>query len=270
MRAILAVINWAVRKKWLPVAPTVEIVRVSKLRHAKGRPLCGEEFDKLLAKVEGEVGAAAKDSWIYLLRGLVESGLRREELMSMHWTDHNYLKPVWRKGSLPVVAIPAEMQKNYTEESIPMLPGLESLLLETPEQQRFGFCFNPLSLQVKLGRKVRSPRPSAHWVGKIISRIGKAAGVQVNDKTGKCASAQDLRRTTAQDLFDAEIPDHDVTTVMRHSSIETTRRYYATGNVQKSGGRLRAKLSNVPRYGLPSANETDEGATDTTPQSQTI
>src|SRR4051812_20817816 len=63
MRAILAALNWAFRKKWLLVMPTVEIVKVSKLRHAKGRPLCGEEFDKLLAKVEGVVGAIAKDSW---------------------------------------------------------------------------------------------------------------------------------------------------------------------------------------------------------------
>lgn len=173
----------------------------------------------------------------------------------MHWTDHNFLTPVWRKGSLPVIVIPAELQKNYTEEAIPMLPGLEALLLETPEAQRFGFCFNPMSLQVKLGRKVRNPRPSADWVGKIICRIGRAAGIQVNDKTGKCASAQDLRRTTAQDLLDAEIADRDVTSVMRHSSIETTQRYYATGNVQKAGGRLRAKLTGVPRYGLPSAAE---------------
>ena len=213
--------------------------------------MCGEEFDKLLAKVEGVVGEVAKDSWTYMLRGLVESGLRREELLSMHWTDHNFLTPVWRKGSLPVIVIPAELQKNYTEEAIPMLPGLEALLLETPEAQRFGFCFNPMSLQVKLGRKVRNPRPSADWVGKIICRIGRAAGIQVNDKTGKCASAQDLRRTTAQDLLDAEIADRDVTSVMRHSSIETTQRYYATGNVQKAGGRLRAKLMGVPRYGLP-------------------
>ena len=91
--------------------------------------------------------------------------------------------------------------------------------------------------------KVRNQRPSANWVGKIICRIGKAAAVQVNDKTGKCASAQDLRRTTAQDLLDAEVPDRDVTSVMRHSSIETTRRYYATGNVQKAGGRIRAKMT---------------------------
>jgi len=76
---------------------------------------------------------------------------------------------------------------------------MEALLLETPAEQRTGFCFNRMSLQVKLGRKVRGARASAKWIGNILSRIGEAAGVKVNDRTGKCASAQDLRRTTAQD-----------------------------------------------------------------------
>ena len=52
------------------------------------------------------------------------------------------------------------------------LPSLESLLLETPEEQRFGWIFNPMSLQTKLGRRVRHQRPDAEWVGKVISRIG--------------------------------------------------------------------------------------------------
>lgn len=264
MRAVLAALNWACKKKkWLSTVPAIEIVKVSKLRHAKGRHLSGEEFDKLIAKVEQEVGADAKISWIYTLRGLVESGLRLDELMSLHWTDHNYIVPSWRKGYLPVLLIPAEMQKNYTEELIPMLPGFAELLKETPENHRFGFCFNPMSLQVKQGRKVRFQRPSAKWVGKVISRIGKASGVKVNEKTGKCASAHDLRRTTAQDMFDAEVSEHDVTNIMRHQSVETTRRYYATGNVQKAAGRLKEKLQNVPRYGLSPNSDLSPSSSDT-------
>jgi hypothetical protein len=81
--------------------------------------------------------------------------------------------------SVYLLAIPAPMQKNDTEESIPLLPWLEALLFETPKPQRFGWYFNPMSLQVTLKRRVRHQRPSAEWVSKIISRIGAKAGVVV-------------------------------------------------------------------------------------------
>src|SRR5687767_13646992 len=126
----------------------------------KGRAICAEEFDKLLAKVNEVVGAEAKESWCYLLRGLWESGLRLEELLHLHWSDERYIVPQWKRGALPTLRIPASMQKNDTEESIPLLPALETLLLETPNGQRFGWVFNPMSLQTKLKRRVRQQRPS--------------------------------------------------------------------------------------------------------------
>ena len=104
----------------------------------------------------------------------------------------------------------------------------------------------------------------------MISRIGKAAGVKVNEKSGKCASAHDLRRTTAQDMFDAEVSEHDVTNIMRHQSVETTRRYYATGNVQKAAGRLREKLSAVPRYGLSSDSQASEPTANANSEASTL
>jgi hypothetical protein len=71
------------------------------------------------------------------------------------------------KGALPVLSIPSSMQKNDCEESIPLLPWLEALLLETSERERFGWCFNPVSLQLKLNRPVRHQRPTAEWVSRI-------------------------------------------------------------------------------------------------------
>lgn len=53
------------------------------------------------------------------------------------------------------------MQKNDTEENIPLLPWFEALLLQTPTDQRRGWVFKPLSLQLKLQRKVRHQRPDA-------------------------------------------------------------------------------------------------------------
>ena len=65
------------------------------------------------------------------------------ELMNVHRSDERFIVPQWKRGALPVLSIPATMQKNNTEDSNPLLPGLEALLLETPEPQRFGWVLNP-------------------------------------------------------------------------------------------------------------------------------
>ena len=117
-----------------------------------------------------------------------------------------------RAGQLPVLVIPAAMQKNATEEAIPLLPAFEAVLLETPLEARTGWAFNPQSLQGRLGRPVSTKRPAAEWVGKVISLIGKAADVTVDPgdpRTGrptKYASAHDLRRSCAERLLDSGLP----------------------------------------------------------------
>lgn len=249
MAVVMAALNWAATMGWLPDVPKLRKVKVSKLRQMKGRPLVAEEFDRMLMKVATEVGAEADTSWRYLLRGAWESGLRLDELMHLHWSDERYIVPQWKRGSLPVLAIPALMQKNDTEESIPLLPGFEALLLETPEQQRFGWVFNPMSLQTMLGRRVRHQRPDAEWVGKVISRIGEAAGVIVRAAVGdgkpKYASAHDLRRSCAERLVAAGVPEREVARVLRHASIDTTRKHYAPGTVQESAGIIRVYLNPI-------------------------
>ena len=96
-----------------------------------------------MATVEAVVGAQRAASWQYLIRGYWESGFRLSELLDMHWTDGAHIMPMWSVGELPVLAIPFNRQKNQTEEAITLLPGLESLLLETRETDRTGWIFEP-------------------------------------------------------------------------------------------------------------------------------
>ena len=204
----------------------------------KGRPISAKEFQQMLDVTAQVVGDAAADSWKYILRGLWESALRIEELMYVAWYKPRTIRPVWKDGRRPVLEFPAPRQKNDTNEAIPILPGFEDLLLETPVLQRTGWVFNPLSLQLRLGRKVRHKRPNADWVGKVISRIGKKAGIVVEegdeetDKAVKYASAHDLRRSCAEILHNANIPPLLICRIMRHSSWETTRKHYVSGDVQ--------------------------------------
>ncbi|MBC8876736.1 MAG: hypothetical protein H8E44_45485 [Planctomycetes bacterium] len=117
--------------------------------------------------------------------------------MHVSWDIPGTIRPVCRRGALPVLDIPAAMQINDTEESIPLLPWFEAVLLETPLEDRTGWVFNPVSLQTRIGRNARHGRFDAEWVGKVISRVGKKAGVIVewaDERTGrpvKYASAHD-------------------------------------------------------------------------------
>ena len=76
----------------------------------------------------------------------------------------------------------------------------------------------------------------------------EAANVMVHpgdERTGrpvKYASAHDLRRSCADKMLEAEIPENVVTRVMRHASFETTRRHYAAGDVQRDARKLQSIL----------------------------
>jgi integrase len=247
LKSIVAALNWSYEQDWLPSRIKSPQVKTSK-NPMKGRPISAEEFQLMLDVTVQVVGDVAADSWKYILRGLWESALRIEELMYVAWDKPRTIRPVWEDGRRPVLDIPASRQKNDTNERIPILPGFEELLLETPEDQRTGWVFNPLSLQLRLGRKVRHKRPDADWVGKVISRIGKKAGIVVEegdeatDKAVKYASAHDLRRSCAENLHNANVPPMLICRIMRHSSWETTRKHYVTGDVQLAAETLKNLL----------------------------
>lgn len=248
MKSVIAALNWAYLQDWLSQPPKVPKMKVSKQKAMKGRPITEDEFKLMLKAVPEVVGKEVTSSWQYLLRGLWESALRIDELMHVSWDKQGTIRPIWGQGELPVLEILASMQKNDTHETIPILPGFEALLRETPESDREGWVFNPESLQSRIGRKKKHERPNADWVGRIISRIGKKAKIKVDEadeRTGrpeKYASAHDLRRSCGERLRNAGVPPLVICRVMRHSSWETTRRHYAPGDIQSDAAVLRKIL----------------------------
>jgi integrase len=112
-----------------------------------------------------------------------------------------------------------------------------------------------------VGRRKRHERLNPDWVGKVICKIGKKAGIIVQpanprrDTRAKFASAHDLRRSCAERLREAGVPWEVVQAVMRHADLETTRRYYAPGHVQKSAAILRDCLSPKPDQQVEKAKE---------------
>jgi hypothetical protein len=109
--------------------------------------------------ISSVVGEAGAESWKHVLRGLWESALRLDELMRVSWDQKGSIRPRWKEGTHAVLEVSAAMQKNNSDEKIPLLPGFESLLLETPPDLRTGGIFAPQSLQNKLNRRVRHSVP---------------------------------------------------------------------------------------------------------------
>src|SRR5690606_39256114 len=108
-----------------------------------------------------------------------------------------------------------------------MTPDFAAFLLATPEAERRGPVFRPLG---KTGRECRQ----VDYVGRVITDIGKAAGVKVNtDAKGKVkhASAHDLRRSFGARWAPKVMPAV-LQQLMRHESVETTMRYYVGQNAE--------------------------------------
>jgi integrase len=127
---------------WIP-----EVKRIKKLKvddPMKGRPITGEEFDRLVAATPLIVGKGSAESWVFCLRVLWESAFRIQDLMEFSWDDPNFINPVWpkRAGEHPTIVIPPS-QKNGKWDEVPMLPGLVQLLGTVPEPDRVGWIVNP-------------------------------------------------------------------------------------------------------------------------------
>ncbi len=237
MATLIAALNWAHRPmRWLPDAVEFDLLDTDD--PAKGRPLCGEEFDRMIAAVpkalagEGTTpDAVTVESWRQLLRGLWESGLRLSEAMAMHWDADGAIVPRTTRTGLLLLNIPAKMQKSRKAQEVPTTPAFAALLQAMPNRK--GWIFNPLARRQRRGQG----RLCAEQVGRIISLIGAEAKVKVN-QGGKPASAHDLRRSFGQRMADAGLPPRDLQAIMRHASFTTTEAYYLRDRAQDQGQRI--------------------------------
>ena len=131
-----------------------------------------------------------------------------------------------------MLRIQAEMEKCHSDRLLPMAPEFAMFTAETTASDRTGAVF-------KLpGIRGRSTELRSKWVGKILCKIGKAAGVRVHVDAKdparvKYASAHDLRRAVGE-RWAARIMPAQLKELMRHESIETTLRYYVGTNAERT------------------------------------
>jgi integrase len=76
-----------------------------------------------------------------------------------------------------------------------------------------------------------------HCVCKLVTLIGKKAGVVVNAAEGKTASAQDLRRTFGS-RWAKQVMPAVLHKLMRHGSVQTTMQSYVDVDVDEMADEL--------------------------------
>lgn len=121
------------------------------------------------------------------------------------------------------VGNPASAQKSGKIQVSPIVPEFAKPLDTVPTDERTGPVFD-----VGTSRCV---------VGRIVSAIGKAAGVVVNDESKKTASAHDLRRSFG-DRWSRKVMPAVLKELMRHANITTTMGYYVTDDAERTAAEL--------------------------------
>jgi integrase len=268
---VRAALKWAHAMGMIPALPKIERPKRAKGgKVMKGRPITGEEFDRMLDKVEAGLLAltekaaerdrkrlrpskrplsanmreslrlgrldsiqAAVPAWQRYLRGLWLSGLRLEESTELYWDRDDKLCVVL-SGRRPMLRIPAELEKGNKDRLLPMAPEFAEFLQATPEAERTGRVF-------VLPGRLPGTTVSAYRIGETVCAIGRAAGIKVNTdpKTGKVkyASAHDLRRSFGE-RWAARVMPQVLMELMRHESIDTTMKFYVGRNAEKTADAL--------------------------------
>ena len=251
-----AALAWAQDQGLVLAVPKIKKPQRAKKRgkgtKAKGRPITAEEFDRMLLKVRDalvaskgrklaldqqtrrrkgrkvkpqvpapvEISPSTVESWRHYLRGLWLLGLRLEESLNLYWDRKDRLH-IDLTGKRPMMVIPAELEKGGRDRRLPITSDALEFLEQTPEDERHGPVFSPLTLA--------GNRAAYSDAGKIVSLIGRLALVVVHThpKTGKVkfASAHDLRRSFGT-RWATKVPSTVLQKMMRHESFATTAAYY--------------------------------------------
>ena len=237
LRNVRTAILWASSQKLLPHPPKIKELKVEKGTEAKGRAVTAEEFDRMESATVKIVGATLAPEWLFLLRGLWWSGLRLGEAMNLSWDEWHDGLTVDTTGKYVLLRVPAEHEKGGRHRLLPIAPQFAEMLLSVPDAERTGFVFNPEPRRSRVYDRATVPVAIDTLVA-----IGRKAGVVVARKPKlKHASAHDLRRAFgnrwAKLVTPAVLKD-----LMRHSSINTTMKYYVGSDADETARLLQAAM----------------------------
>lgn len=215
--------SWCHDQEWIDRVPRVKLPQRKRgEQRAKGRPLTGEEYERLVDAIPKIVGETYAPSWRFLVDGLWETSLRLNEAVRLHWTDGPIRINI--AGQFPMIDFDSDGDKGGRTRQLPITREFRAMLDTIPQR---GFVFRPeLSKGVTRSRDTWSHR---------IGDMGEKAGivVDINKRTGrkKFASAHDLRRSFLE-RWRNKIDATMLQVLARHESLDTTQRYYLGDHAQ--------------------------------------
>jgi len=241
--AIMAFVRYCYDHEWIERVPPLRKLEVDEVM--RGRPITGEEFERMLEAVPKVVGDGPAEEWRFTLKILWESGFRIADLLDFSWDDIERIHPVWprRQGQHPTLVIPST-QKNGKNEEVPLLPGLKKLLDTVPEDHRVGFVVNPPPAEYEFkSQPKRWFMPRAKDLADLIrnySNCAIARGCGVSDVTvQKWLDKHGLKRAGKVACYGSEVPAD----VVDHVRLRAVRRRHQR---RAASGRLtRERVSRV-------------------------
>lgn len=237
LRCLKAVARWAHRQGMLAALPTFDMPKSRDAARMKGRPITGEELDRMLVACESVVGQEGADSWKLLLRGIWTSGLRLSEVLALRWDHRAGAVSVALDGKRSVLLFDGGAQKNGKAEAVALAP--EAVELLAPLRKDSGHVFD------LVGSRGEPASRRVLAVGRRIAAIGKAAGVVTDSEKGRTATAHDLRRAFGY-RWSRRVMPATLKALMRHSSIDTTMTYYVGENAKATAAELWAAVPSDP------------------------
>jgi integrase len=218
LRCMKVALNWATKIGLLQTAPRVMMPVGSSSR---GRPVTLLEFVRFLRAVPVAF-SECPDNALRLSKGLWLSGLRLDEALRLSWPDGvGQGDPIVHLAGFryPCIQWPVGSHKARKADLTPIPPDLTRFLAR--ESNRIGRVF-PMPLAPKT-------------IGKRLSHAGRLAKVRVSNS--KFLSAHDLRRTFGN-RWALRVHPLVLRAMMRHTSMETTLRYYVDLRLDQLGEAL--------------------------------
>ena len=219
LRRLRAAFGWAEQQGIINTVPKFKMLPAGKGKKMRNRPITETEFQKMLEACKA-IRPHDYERWQRLLTGLWFLGIRISEALALSW-DSDAGFGIDLGGLYPAFRIFGEAQKNGQDQICPIAPDGAEFLLQTPQNQRRGFVFDLSGPNTAPGENLSDKR-----VVRIISNIGQAAGVVVDERSGKCATSHDFRRAFASRWARKGISTLILAQMMRHSSASTTESYY--------------------------------------------
>jgi integrase len=207
LRHVKSALGWARKIGLINRVPVVSMPRNST-GNSKGRALTDDEFQLFL---EATKIARPNDYkiWQHFIRGLRLCGLRVQDAARLSWDADAAICVDLNGGEYPQFRFTDGSHKGNDARLIPMMPDCFDFLNKTPIQDRVGRVF-----------KIPYPKQASD----DIREIGEASGIVVS-KTGKFASAHDLKRTFLT-YWSKYLMPAELMLIGMHKDIKTTIAYY--------------------------------------------